>query len=361
MTRPKSPPDIDGRVVTIGRWGLRLAEQIRPALRFSGKTPAAYARWRRRFAPQFRQLLGRFPDPVPLRPKVLERRAYRTYVREKVIFDSERHMSVPAWICLPAGRRRGQRFPAVLCCHGHGHGKDGFVGLRSDGRRGMDYHKNLAVRLAENGFVALVPDWRGFGERAEPAETHPAPRDLCNLGHLMAELLGYNLLTLNIWDGMKAIDYLARRPEVDISRLGCVGVSFGGTMTLFLTAAEPRITAACVSGYLAPTARSLPWGNCGSQSLPHLLPWGDRAEVAGLVCRRPLLVQVGQYDTVFPAEDALIEYKRVRAIYRAAGVEDRLALDLFDGSHAIRAEPILDFFGRWIAACDTPSGVTKRA
>ncbi|MDP7398754.1 MAG: alpha/beta fold hydrolase [Lentisphaeria bacterium] len=346
MKRRQQPDAAGGRVLTLGEWGLRTAESLAPAQRFAGRTKTDYTRWRRQFEPQLRGMLGRFPDPVPLRARVLERRLFRTYIREKVIFDSEQFMSVPAWICLPKDRRRGQKFPAVLCCHGHGHGKDALVGIRHDGRRGTDYQKNLAIRLAENGFVAMAPDWRGFGERAEPPETHPAPRDLCNVANLMAELLGYNLLTLNLWDAMKSIDYLAGRREVDISRLGCAGVSFGGTMTLFLTAAEPRITAACVSGYLGTTAKALPFLTCGSQTLPDLLQWGDRAEVAGLVCDRPLLVQAGQYDASFPAADTLAAYRRVQDIYRAAGVEDRLSLDLFDGVHEINAGPILKWFAK---------------
>jgi dienelactone hydrolase len=292
-------------------------------------------------------MLGLWPERVPLRAVTLERRDFAAYTREKVIFDSERFMSVPAWLCLPRPRRRGQRFPAVLCCHGHGHGKDSFVGLDPQGQPRLDYAKALAVRLAENAFVALAPDWRGFGERNEPPETHPAPRDLCNVGHLTAEFLGYNLLTLDLWDGRCALDYLATRPEVDLSRVGCVGCSFGGTMTLFLAAAEPRISAACVSGYLMSTEGHL-FNSCGSQTLPGLLRWGDRAEVGGLICPRPLLIQVGEFDSSFPAAEARREFARLRRIYRAAGAGDRLALGAFDGGHEICVAPILEWFNRWL-------------
>ncbi|HOY79199.1 MAG TPA: prolyl oligopeptidase family serine peptidase, partial [Hyphomonadaceae bacterium] len=80
----------------------------------------------------------------------------------------------------------------------------------------------------------IAPDWRAFGERREPPANDPAPRDLCNLAHLAAEYFGYTQLGLNVWDAMRTIDYLATRPEVDVSRVGCVGCSFGGTMTMAL-------------------------------------------------------------------------------------------------------------------------------
>ena len=67
-----------------------------------------------------------------------------------------------------------------------------------------------------------------------------------------------------------------------------------------------------------------------------------------MVCDRPLLVQVGEYDCSFPAADAMPEYQRIQAIYHAASVPDRLALDRFDGVHEINVGPVLDWFGRWV-------------
>lgn len=333
----------------MSKWGEAMARENRPALAFTGNTRKEFVSWQKKFEAKYRELLGRFPDQVPLRPRILERCEFPDYVREKVVFDSERFMSVPAWVCTPHPRKRGQKFPVVVCCHGHGHGGKGLVGLDAHGKPRMDYQMNLGARLAQTGYVTISPDWRCFGERNEPPETSPAPRDLCNVGGLVSEFFGYHLLTLDLWDGMKALDYLGTRKEADLTRVGCFGVSFGGTMTLFLTAADTRISAACVSGYLAPTAGTFPgWGVCGSQTLPGLLQWGDRAEVAGLICPRPLLVQVGEYDSSFPAAEALAEYRRVEQIYRAAGCADRLDVDLFEGSHAIHAAPIIKWFDRWL-------------
>lgn len=345
IKKERLPKDI----LSMSDWGIAMSRYTRPKLQFSGHTREDYLFWRKLFEAKYRELLVPFPKKVPLRAKVLDRRTFRTYIREKVIFASERFMSVPAWVCIPTARKRGQRLPAVIHCHGHGKGKDGSVGVDQKGNPTyMNHLKNLSVRLAEAGYVAIAPDWRVFGERAETPEKDPSPRDICNLANLITELFGYNLLSLNVWDGIRTIDYLATRQDVDISRIGCVGCSFGGTMTTFLSAADKRITAACISGYLTSTKKCFFWSGCGSQTLPGLLRWGDRAEVAGLICPRPLLIQVGQYDSTFPAEGALKEYRRLRKIYRAAGVEDRIDLDLFEGCHELRVPSIIQWFDRWL-------------
>jgi cephalosporin-C deacetylase-like acetyl esterase len=313
---------------------------------FAGRTHRDYARWWEKFERRFREMLGRFPERVPLRAETLERRVFARHVREKVVFDSERFMSVPAWVCRP--RVRG-RFPAILCAHGHGVGGKSMVGLDARGRPSYDYAKNLAVKLAEAGYVTIAPDWRAFGERREPPSTDPAPGDLCNLAHLVAEHYGFNQLALNVWDGMRTVDYLASRSDVDAARIGGVGCSFGGTMALFLGAADRRVKAVCVSGYLGNSMNALlSFGTCGSQTLPGLLRWGDRAEVAGLICPRPLLIQSGQYDASFPWSEARGAYRRIQNIYRASGTGDRLGLDLFEGCHEIHAPPIQAWFDRWL-------------
>ena len=120
-------------------------------------------------------------------------------------------------------------------------------------------------------------------------------------------------------------------------------------MSLHLAARDSRIRAACVSGYLAATGDSIKTlGICGSQTLPGLLQWGDRAELAGLICPRPLLVQIGEYDSVFPSPGALREFERLKTIYQAAGAGPKLGLDLFEGVHEVNFKPILEWFNRWL-------------
>jgi len=166
--------------------------------------------------------------------------------------------------------------------------------------------------------------------------------------------LGYHLLTLQIWDGIRCVDYLQSRPEVDPQRLGIAGLSFGGTMTTYLAALEPRLKVACISGYLstvkgdAITMRGK--GNfCGAQYMPGLLTIGDIPEVAGLIAPKPLCVEMGEQDQCFVIDDAKAAFAHLDRIYAAAGASDRLIADIFPGGHQWSGRRAFAWFEHWLS------------
>ena len=193
-----------------------------------------------------------FPDPVDPHPEVIEVVDEGEYRREKVVFDSEPDMSVVAHVLVPNDVVPGERRPAILAAHGHGGGKDDVCGIghgeaeRVDRIMALNY--DYARQFALRGYVVIAPDWRAFGER-RTGGTAPG-KDVCDLLQDKALLFGDNLLTLNVWDARCAVSYLQSRPEVDPERIGCAGLSYGGTMTLFATVVDERIKCAVVSGYL---------------------------------------------------------------------------------------------------------------
>src|SRR3954468_933431 len=198
------------------------------------------------------ELLGTLPVPVDLDVEVLDVEQRDSYRVEKLVFDSEAAMSVPALLFVPDGAEAGAPRPAVLAVHGHGTTKET-----------IDY----APRLAELGAVVLAPDLRGFGERADwtPDDHYHCDVDLVN-----AVIVGTTPLAQNLWDMARCIDVLQALPYVDRDRIGVCGWSYGGTIALFLAAWDERITAALVSCYVASIASShrMPWNLCGSQVLP---------------------------------------------------------------------------------------------
>lgn len=323
----------------------RMCARQRPALAFSGKTKAEWRAWRRKLAARLRQLLGDFPRPVPLRPEVVEREDLGDVIREKVVFDSERDMSVPAYVLIPKSRKRGERLPAVLSCHGHGVGKAFPAGVDQS----LGEYRDHAVLLALRGYVTMAPDWRRFGERADDPE-HYRGRDPCNVNFIKGSLLGVNLLALDIWDAMRCLDYLQRRPEVNPDRIGTAGNSFGGTMSMFTAAVDDRVKCAIVSCYLNTFEQfAIRQGNfCGSQYLPGLRKWAELADVCGLISPRPLLIIAGKQDEGFPFHATLKAYRQLRRIYAAAGASDRLDLDAFDGGHRFNPDKALPWFDRWL-------------
>ena len=216
---------------------------------------------------------------------------------------------------------------------------------REDSHRGPYY----AEQMARRGFLTISPDLRVFGERSDGGNPYPG-RDPCNLHFLRGMILGIYTLTLNIFDMRRCVDYLESRPEVDPGRIGMMGLSQGGTMTTFTSAVEPRIRAADIIGYVNPWARfGIRRGQlCGSQVVPEILRYLDTHDVAGLIAPRPLLIEMGIHDTCFPIEDQRVGFEHVQAIFRAAGVEDRLWEDMHPGEHAFAANRAFEFFDRFL-------------
>lgn len=318
---------------------------LKPSLAFNAETRDEWLSWRRALSAKLIELLGEWPAPCTLDARTVERVEEETYFREKVFYQSEPGVYVPTYVLVPKDLKPGERRPAVVALHGHGSGKDSVVGLIPD----ANPHNRYAARFAEHGYVVIAPDARGFGERSEDFRKY-APRDGCNIAFMQAILMGVNLITLNISDDMRAVDYLAARPEVDPNRIGCIGLSFGGTRSMYLAALDDRIKVALISCYLTTfKAYALDKGNfCGSQFVPHLLKYADVADVTALIAPRPLLIENGISDRGFPVEASREAYSVLQRAYAAAGVPDHLARDEFEGGHEFSGRLAFDWFKRWL-------------
>ncbi len=293
-------------------------------------------------------------ETVPLEPEVTEEHDEGQWVRRRVLFQSEAMMTVPCWLLVPKGIRAGERRPGIMALHGHGNGKDDVVGLDhgdADRRSNIEAHNyDYARQFAERGYVVLAPDHRNFGERRYASE-RLGQRDPCNIMMLKAELLGRNMLLCNVWDARRGIDYLQSRPEVDPERIGAVGLSYGGTMTLWLAALDERIRAACVSCYVSRFgAYALAMDNtCGVQTPSCFLEYLDEMwELAALIAPRPLLVENGKADAGFPIEDSLTQHAQIARVYEVVGVPERADFDVFDGGHEFSGRKAFDWFARWL-------------
>ncbi len=268
--------------------------------------------WRARTRAELDSRLGPSPDAVPLDLETTEEVDCGDYTRSRVVFDTEKTMSVPAYLLVPHTRLGAGPGPAVLAIHGHGAGKSLVCGL-DEGGPGDDY----AHVLASLGYVVLAPDLRGFGERGD---WMPEGKYHCDWDLVCATMAGVVPLERNLWDLGHALDVLGAHPLVDPERVAAAGLSYGGTCTLFLAALDERVKVAIVSGYLSSwrAAHTVPWNMCGSQVMPGQLGAIEHLDIAALVAPRPMLVESGADDAIFPAATARETVEQLRPLYRAA-------------------------------------------
>jgi dienelactone hydrolase len=311
--------------------------------------PATLDEWRDRCRGRLRDMLGPMPDPVPLELETLDSTPCDGYRRDTVVFDTEETMSVPAYLLVPDDRSAAG--PAVLAIHGHGPGKAEACGLERTGTPNADY----AHQLARRGYVVLAPDLRCFGERLD---WNPPDHYACDTNLVHAVMAGLNPLGQNLWDMARALDVLEGHPLVDPASLGVVGLSYGGTMTLFLAAWDERVAAAVVSGYFSSWAEShkMPWNMCGSQVMPGMLGMLEHVDLGALVAPRPLLVETGTEDDLFPAPVATKEIERLQAVYEALGAPDRLVHDVFAGGHEWHGVEAYPFLEQWLGDTGAAGG-----
>ena len=308
---------------------------------------------------QLWQLLGGRPEETPLNPRItgsLERNGYRI---EKLIFESMPQIYVTANLYVPTSGK--PPFPAILAPIGHS----------PNGKAALRYQYTYQ-NLARKGYIVLTWDPFGQGERIQylkpgtnQTRFHAISMEHTQAGRPMV-LFGDGLALYLAWDGIRGLDYLLTRPEVDPQRIGCTGQSGGGTMTMFLGALEPRIHAAvAIEGSFANVAGPFydPPGSISDAetdivgSLPLRM---DRGDLLAAFAPKPLLVCYTKNDegeTYGPVNsEAVIEnYDELTRIYGILGTREKTDLfagDLPHGMDFFSRRAIYGWFNRWFGKMD---------
>ena len=289
------------------------------------------------------ELIGGLPGYTgPLNAKVTGRIDKQKYIIEKVIFESLPHFYVTADLYRP---NKPGRYPAVLIALGHWD-------------QGKVAEQRLAANLATKGFVALAYDPIGQGERitAFDRRTGGTLGGWSTEGHFQAGaqslLAGESLARYMIWDGMRALDYLVSRPEVDGERIGCTGCSGGGTLTTYISALDPRVKAAAPACWMN-SYRNLFTGPVGDSEMnfPNFLSSGlDETDYVELFAPKPWLI-VSTIEDFFPLAGARNVFEEARGWYRLYHAEGRIDWAVGPGPHGTPQplrERIYEWMIRWL-------------
>ncbi|MBA3277017.1 MAG: prolyl oligopeptidase family serine peptidase [Chloroflexia bacterium] len=316
----------------------------RPEARFAATSASEFDEWKRETLPKVIATLGVFPERVPLNPKLLAEWETDGLKRQKWLIDVGPYISATLYVNIPAALQEGERRPAILCWHGHGnYGKEIVMGTGAtpearDAIARTNY--NFGQQMAQRGYVTFAIDWIGRGERNDNNKPNlrntDRGRDWCNLYYLSATMLGMTSIGINVAHGMAATDFVSSLPQIDADRLGVMGISGGGTMTLWSALCDERFSAIeliCYSDLWAHFGfRDLNY--CGMQVAPGLYKLVDLPDLQGLLAPRPLLVNIGAEDDCFSVDTAMECFRRVTTIYETSGHQAALELDLHPGGHA---------------------------
>lgn len=274
----------------------------------------------------FVEQLGGFPERTPLNARLVGREQRDGYRIEKVIFESQPRHFVTAILYLP---NKEPPYPGVLVPCGH-----------SSNGKARDLYQRAPILIAKNGMAAFCYDPLDQGERhqlldedGEPIITRATQGH--NLAGVGAILVGRNTATYRAWDGMRALDYLAGRPEVDPKQLGCTGISGGGTMTSYLMALDDRIKAAAPGCYLTSFRRLLETigPQDAEQTIHAQIGHGmDHADYVLMRAPRPTLIMTATHD-FFDIHGAWDTFRQAKRWYTRLGFAERVDLIEVDSKH----------------------------
>jgi len=294
------------------------------------------------------QMIGGLPnEKTALNAHVTGNIQMEGYSIEKLIYESLPGVYVAALVYAPDDRSK--KHPAVLVPAGHA-------------ANGKIHYQALSQRLASRGYVVIAWDPVGQGERSQfwDAKTGKSRYNLvCGehavLGNL-AYLAGTNLARWEIWDGIRAVDYLLTRPDVDGDRIGITGTSGGGTQTALIAALDPRIKVAVPSCYVS--SMPMRMGNRifvdpdsdPEQDLAGMISNGvDHSGLLLLMYPRPVMVASAVLD-FFPIEGARKSFREVQRLYERFDHAERI--EMVEGYHGHQfsdenQEQALDFLDRF--------------
>ena len=317
----------------------RLSELTKATL--SRQTMIAYRNSRHE---RFLNLVGKLPKRTPMHVQItgtIQRNGYRI---EKVIYQSFPHHHVTADLYVPDGKGP---FPGILFFCGH-----------EMTSKATESYQKTCILFATHGFVVLSIDPISQGERLQltDKEGKSLTGRGSTTGHTLldagANLVGTSVVSYMIYDNERGLDYLCSLPEVDTTRIGCIGNSGGGTQSTYFMAYEPKVKVSSVCSFT--TRRERVFYTLGPQDGCQWLPFEgkERLDIGDFLIMhapKPLLLLSAKYD-FFDFSGTRETYHMLQRVYRSFGVEQKVHMFSWSDGHGIskpKREAAVTWFRRW--------------
>lgn len=298
---------------------------------------------REEYRRQLAEMLGLWPMPerTPLQPVLTGKLEQEDFTVEKLHFQASPHLYVTANLYLP--KQLAKPAPAILYACGHSRAMTN--GVSCGNKTGYQHH---GAWFARNGYVCLMIDTIQYGEILG-----------IHRGTYSEKLWwwnsrGYTPAGVEAWLGIRALDYLCSRPEVDKERIGMTGRSGGGAYTWLVAALDDRIKVACPVAGITDLQNHIVdgciEGHCDCMFFLNTYRW-DFPQLAALLAPRPLLIGNSDKDRIFPLEGVVRIHEQVRRIYELHGAKDKLGLLITEGPHEDTQDlqvPVFRWFDRFL-------------
>ncbi|MDM8003712.1 MAG: acetylxylan esterase [Bacteroidota bacterium] len=314
------------------------------------RSPEALEEYRVECRESYLSLLGRLPARTPLNAVVAGRTPVGDLVLEKIILESRPGHHLTANMYLPAG---DGPFPAVLF----------FCGHEMTSKATFSYIET-AILFAVNGIAVMVTDPVSQGERVQFTDSvgrrvlrgSTTEHTLLNAGAILS---GSSVAAWELYDNVRALDYLVSRPDIDSARIGCMGNSGGGAQTMFFIGYDERVKAAAPCSFITARVREYELNGTGDgcQQIPCEGREGlEIADYLAIFAPKPLLILAGRYDFV-DYRGTVDAYRELEFVYNVLGHPERVSMFTGDDGHGISAlkrEAALMWFRKWLDADGTP-------
>lgn len=311
------------------------------------RTPADVHARQRYIRAKMLDALGGFPEKrTPLNARItgtLERNGYRV---EKLIYESLPQYYVTANVYVPTTGKGP--FPAVLGTAGH-----------SDSGKAIAIYQTAFIELAKRGFVVLAYDPPDQGERKEylgpatPKKLTALITSQHTMSGLQCVLTGGNIARYELWDGIRGVDYLLTRNDVDPKRIAIAGNSGGGTQSAYMAVVEPRLAAAVPSCYISSWKAAWldPGPQDAEQDLTNFLKDGlDFSDFLIAFAPKPIEMLTATKD-FFPIAGARASYAEAHHVFSILGKADRVGYFEYDDHHGWskpRREATYAWLEKWL-------------
>jgi cephalosporin-C deacetylase-like acetyl esterase len=301
---------------------------------------------RREFREKFWRILGGEPQRTSLNARIVGSISKPDYLIEKIIFESQPGFFVTGNLYLP--KTITGKHPAILFPLGH-----------EEGAKAHDAWQHVLVTFARRGFICFAWDTLGQGERIQmwdddfkQSKAIRSTTEHTLLG-LQTVLVGDALARYTIWDGIRALDYLSSRPEVDTARIGVTGNSGGGTHSSYLGSLDDRLAVIAPSCYLTNWRRLLETigPQDAEQCVPGFISEGlDHPDFVLAAAPKPymMLVAIRDFFSISGARETFAEVERV---YDSIGEAKNFAKFEWDDGHGYlrpRREAAYRWFSRYL-------------